>query len=376
MDMMKIKNLLIMWGCLICCMSPCMSQACIDDELNNELQCRYDCSDEVSTDRCSQFDATTHPSIDGYCCPGYFLINVTESTYICQRCRDNTFMPDINKCCGCIICMECDLTVGDSVIVDYCRSKIKNRLCMIEQDPTTPANAACPFIMTSTGNPPTTKEVNTVQVTSASDVPVLVKESKSERKPYEVGFYIVLAFLLVVLIPVLFICFFVCYAHKTAPTVEGRKDRDHDAAPANVGRNNRYHDAAPANVGRNNRDHDAAPANVGRNNRDHDAAPANVGRNNRDHDAAPANVGRHDGVTVVDTTNKGRKDGVPGAAPANEGRNDMSWKEIAQLIAKKLVRTATDERGYHPVNINEMQVNPNRMRNNENTRIEEVDEDV
>ncbi|XP_063965704.1 uncharacterized protein LOC129276182 [Lytechinus pictus] len=293
-------------------MSTCMSLACIDDELNNQLQCRYDCSDELITDKCSQFNATTHPSIDGYsCCPGYFLINVTESTYICQRCRDNTFMPDINKCCGCIICMECDRSSNDS-IVQIC-TKTKNKQCKIEQDPTTPANVVCPFMMTSTGNPPTTKEVNTVHVTSTSDVPVLVQTS--ERKPYRASFYVMLAFFLVLLIPVLFVCSFVCFAYKT-----GSYNGDPGAASGDDGKK-----------GKNDGDPGPGAVSVieGRSNGDTGAASADEGKKEKN-DGDP-------GPGAASVTEQ-RNNGDPGAASANEGRNydNMSWKEIARLIASKL----------------------------------------
>ncbi|XP_063965579.1 uncharacterized protein LOC135156648 [Lytechinus pictus] len=205
--MLEIKNLLIILGCLICC----MSQACIDDELNNQLQCRYDCSDELINDKCSQFNKTTHPSIDGYCCPGFSLTNVNEST--CQRCRDNSFMPDINKCCGCIVCMECDGIRGDYILEDSCAGKIKNKKCAIAEDPTYPTNATCPLVIPSTENQPTTEVVNTLSPTP--DGPVRVEESTSGGELFTTTLIVLAAllciFFLFFVVPLSACCACVCY---------------------------------------------------------------------------------------------------------------------------------------------------------------------
>ncbi|XP_063965838.1 uncharacterized protein LOC129276180 [Lytechinus pictus] len=138
-----MKALLIEWG-LLCCMSPCLSQAgaCIDDRLNNQMKCRYKCQYETINEKCSRnisLQSIHHP-IDGYCCPGFLLTSVGK----CQVCPDIRFMPDINNCCHCIPCTQCDLIRNNPIKVPC--TKTHDTVCHIGNTSGNPQIPVCPLI--------------------------------------------------------------------------------------------------------------------------------------------------------------------------------------------------------------------------------------
>lgn len=69
----------------------------------------------------------------------------------CQVCPDVHFMPDVNNCCECLPCAECDDIQNNTVVVPC--SHTSNTVCTRQNDPPSRAPSDCPWIQSTTQAP-------------------------------------------------------------------------------------------------------------------------------------------------------------------------------------------------------------------------------